>query len=88
MCELRAGARLIHGQRAFTFGHRLDVGFRVLPFALGYQEIEFCLAEVLPEAIEIAGEVGRIEPDEQVALADAGAFGREVHDLGVASRDR
>ena len=46
------------------------------------------LAQLLTGALELALQLGRIEPDQQIAFVDARAFRDEEGDLGLAPGER
>ena len=67
---LQRRLRLFDGQRAFAFGHRLDLGAGLLALALGDLQIHLRLAKFLPHALELEFEIGGVEPDQQVTRVD------------------
>ena len=88
VCQLQARARLRHRERAFAFRHAGERRLGLAPLDVCHLNLQLRLTDLLMRAFELALQLRRVEPDEQVAFVHQHAFGCELGDLGFAPGER
>ena len=86
--EIPRARRFRHCDRPFAVGHGSRVGFRLFLLDFGLDDVDAHLPHLLLRPRELALELARVEPEEQIAGVHAGALRRELGDLEVASGHR
>ena len=86
--ELQPGADFVDAERAFSLGHAGQPRFGFATLDLGDLDLELRLPHLLPRPLDFALQLGRVEPDQEITLADARAFGNQLDDFGLPPAER
>jgi hypothetical protein len=86
--KLQPGSRFLYRERAFALSERIDGGLSLLTFDFGHLKIDLRLPPFLNRSLELTLQVGRVNPDEEVAFIDARTLGDKENDLSLTSAKR